>query len=152
MTGSGIRFFFRTNLIRSINPNYLIYPQLHFCDTLATAIVCFHHVTRAWTETCRAAVMSAVKNYFTLTEERSKNAECSICRMSVSRGGSRTGHFNTRNLIKHLQKHHRKEYRDCFTIECKEKRTAATIVAGNTTEECKTPSREHQDQNKNRKK
>uniref|UniRef100_A0A3P8U0R1 BED-type domain-containing protein n=1 Tax=Amphiprion percula TaxID=161767 RepID=A0A3P8U0R1_AMPPE len=77
--------------------------------------LCFRHVSRA----CRAVVMSAVWNYFTLTEAKSKTAECNVCKMSVSRGGSKTGHFNTTNLIKHLQKHHGKEYGDFLYASAK---------------------------------
>ncbi|XP_076828944.1 zinc finger BED domain-containing protein 4-like [Brachyhypopomus gauderio] len=54
--------------------------------------------------------MSAVWSYFRLEGEKSNTAECNVCHASVSRGGSRSDKFNTTNLIKHLQKHHGKEY------------------------------------------
>lgn len=56
--------------------------------------------------------MSAVWNYFARKEGKSNTAVCNLCNASVSRGGSSTGHYNTTNLIKHLQKHHGKEYEE----------------------------------------
>lgn len=43
---------------------------------------------------------------------KTKTAECNLCNASVSRTGSSAGHFIAANLIRHLPKHHRKEYED----------------------------------------
>ncbi|CAI5678562.1 zinc finger BED domain-containing protein 4-like [Oreochromis niloticus] len=64
--------------------------------------------------------MSAVWTYFKLKDEKSKTAECNLCDASVSRGGSSLGNFNTTNMIKHLQKHHAKEYAE-FSLASKAK-------------------------------
>ena len=69
-------------------------------------------------------IMSAVWNYFKLTGEKSKTAECNLCKASVSRGGSSVGNFNTTNLIKHLKKHHGKEYSEFIQATSAKKKSA----------------------------
>ncbi|KAI7792535.1 putative zinc finger BED domain-containing protein 4-like [Triplophysa rosa] len=54
--------------------------------------------------------MSAVWKYFTVKGEKSQ-AECNVCNVSVLRGG-KAGNYNTTNLIKHLHKHHLKQYEE----------------------------------------
>ncbi|XP_065109329.1 zinc finger BED domain-containing protein 4-like [Paramisgurnus dabryanus] len=54
--------------------------------------------------------MSAVWSYFTVKDEKNK-AECNQCKVSVLRGGCGRN-LNTTNLIKHLQKHHVKQYEE----------------------------------------
>ena len=54
--------------------------------------------------------MSAVWDYFTLKNEKDKQAECNTCHNKVKRGGKAVRHFNTTNLIKHLAKYHQKQH------------------------------------------
>ena len=82
---------------------------------MVTMCLCFPHVSRSLqsiSHVCRV-------DFFTLTEEKSKTAEGNVCKMSVSRGGSKTGHFNTTNLIKHLKTRHGKEYGDFLQASAK---------------------------------
>ena len=50
----------------------------------------------------------------TFKEEKSATAECNICNSNVSRGGSAVGWFNTTNIIKHLEKHHKEQHQECL--------------------------------------
>lgn len=54
--------------------------------------------------------MSAVWEYFSVENSDSVKAICKICKLEVSRGGTNKAHFNTTNLIRHLQKSHTVEY------------------------------------------
>ena len=53
---------------------------------------------------------AVVWDYFSIREDSDKFAMCSICKDSVSRGGSSVKNFNITNLIDHLKKKHPDDY------------------------------------------
>ncbi|CAL9685112.1 unnamed protein product [Knipowitschia caucasica] len=54
--------------------------------------------------------MSAIWDYFSLVNSDSQTTTCNICKVAVSRGGNKKAHFNTTNLIRHLERNHAAEY------------------------------------------
>ena len=68
------------------------------------------------------AKQSAVWRYFTFATPTSSTAVCNVCKVNVSRGGGSTAKYNITNLIKHIQKHHAKEYA-CSSTKPKKQKT-----------------------------
>ena len=54
--------------------------------------------------------MSPCWEFYALESPSSIKAKCKLCNKDVSRGGRKVGKFNTSNLIKHLENHHKKEH------------------------------------------
>ncbi|KAM6995349.1 zinc finger BED domain-containing protein 4 [Tautogolabrus adspersus] len=54
--------------------------------------------------------MSAVWDFFGVSETDKAHAICNLCNTTVPRGGASAKCFNTTNLIRHLAKEHKEEY------------------------------------------
>lgn len=90
--------------IRYLNPNAQLHFPRHAIRHYRTAAACC--CTACHKQRCSHCSMSCQLCGITCKEGKSNTAECNLCNTSFARGGSTT------NLIKHLQKHHGKEYED----------------------------------------
>ena len=63
--------------------------------------------------------MSAVWEFFSISEKDRRFAICKTCSIEVSRGGNTTKDFNTTNLRAHLQSRHAAEYNDFLKADKK---------------------------------
>ena len=64
---------------------------------------------------------SSIWNYFIVCEQDDSKAECTFCKESVPRGGSKRKSYNTTNLRKHLEQHHEQKFKELLDIEEREK-------------------------------
>ena len=84
-----------------------------------SCVICQQHVCRMLEElsNMQRAKESAVWRYFTLATATTSTAVCNVCKVNVSRGGGSTVKYNlSTNLIKHIQKHHTKEYAEFLQL------------------------------------
>ncbi|XP_051809829.1 zinc finger BED domain-containing protein 4-like [Acanthochromis polyacanthus] len=71
--------------------------------------------------------MSAVWKYFQVDDKNNAIANCSICKLGISRGGKDRASFNTTNLIRHLKNKHPTEYVE-FTQTNQPKTSQPTLL------------------------
>ena len=60
-------------------------------------------------------------HYFEVCEKDDSKTVCTVCKESVSSGGSKRKSYNTSNLRKHLEQHHAEKYKELVETEQREK-------------------------------
>ena len=83
--------------------------------------------------------MSAVWEFFTISEKDRRFAICKTCSSDISRGGTTTKDFNTSNLKGHLQSKHVAEYNDFLKLD-KKRQDALAAKKLQSTSSTKTQS------------